>query len=123
MNPEICLEPVWHKEKLYIKVDGKLRGQAFTLINNWSGRTYSATHECYLILYDRDELNKLTRQLSGLVNVSLRGWSEDHEVLPHALTRAWINVPDIYCETLRTMRYSQTTIKNYVSQFKAFLSF
>lgn len=74
-------------------------------------------------MYERHELNKLTEQLSMLANVSLQGWGEDQEVLPEALTRAWIKVPDIYSETLRTMRYSQTTIKNYISQFKAFLSF
>src|SRR5205814_754400 len=124
MDPIIKLEPQWHEGRLFICVSGKLRADAFRIVNNWAGRRYSATHRCYLILYERDQLTKLAKELSDFIKVDLSGWGKpDNEMLPHALTQAWIAVPDTYGQTLRKIRYSEATTKNYESQFKSFLSF
>ncbi len=120
----IRLEPLWHEELLHIAIHGKLTKEPFRIVNNWIGRRYSATHQCYLILYDQDQLMKLKDDLSAFSKIELAGWGKpDHGRLPESLTKAWISVPSIYSETLRTLRYSEVTAKNYESQFKSFLSF
>ena len=120
----IRLEPLWHEDQLHIGILGKLTKEPFRIIHNWSGRRYSATQRCYLILYSQDQLLKLKDDLSAFCKIELTGWGKpDHGRLPESLTKAWILVPTIYSETLRTLRYSETTTKNYESQFKSFLSF
>jgi len=122
--PTLILEPVWHENLLFIAVRGKLQKESFRIINNWSGRKYSATHHCYLILYEPGQLAKLRTNLSIFGEVKTIGWSkEENGTLPDALTKAWITVPASYSEALSIMRYSDATIKNYESQFKIFLSF
>jgi len=120
----LTLEPVWHENHLFIAVRGKLQKESFRIVNNWAGRKYSATHQCYLILYESSELTKLKISLSNFAEVVATGWSKGPgEVLSDALTRAWVTVPACYSEALSIMRYSDATIKNYESQFKTFLSF
>jgi site-specific recombinase XerD len=120
----LTLEPVWHENLLFIAVRGKLHKESFSIVNNWEGRKYSATHHCYLILYEPLQLTKLKTNLSSFAEVVATGWGKpENEPLPSALTQAWITVPASYHEALSTMRYSEATVKNYESQFKAFLSF
>jgi len=122
--PTLTLEPVWHENLLFIAVRGKLQKELFRIVNNWEGRRYSATHQCYLILYEASQLAKLKTNLSGFAEVVTTGWGKpDNTMLPDALTRAWVSVPDCYLEALSIMRYSEATAKNYESQFSAFLSF
>lgn len=124
MYPVIKLEPQWHEDRLFISISGKLQGEAFRIVNNWAGRRYSATHRCYLIIYEGGQLTKLETALSAFAHVETQGWGKpDQGILPAPLTKAWITLPKIYTETLRMMRYSKATALNYESQFKSFLSF
>jgi integrase/recombinase XerD len=120
----LILEPVWHDNHLFIAIRGKLQKESFRIINNWVSRRYSATHQCYLILYEASQLTTLKTCLSNFAEVEATGWGNfESGVLPDVLTKAWITVPNTYREALTIMRYSETTAKNYESQFKAFLSF
>lgn len=122
--PPITLEPVWHENHLFIAIRGRLQSDTFRIVNNWAGRKYSATHQCYLVLYESTQLANLKTCLSSFTNVASNGWGKsENEPLPSSLTQAWITVPASYLEALSTMRYSEATAKNYESQFKAFLSF
>src|SRR5882724_10588989 len=120
----IQLEPLWHEGQLYISIRGKLIKESFATVNNWIGRRYSATHQCYLLLYKESDLVNLKDRLSTFSKVELNGWGKlEHGSLPEPLTKAWISIPSCYAEKLRIMRYSEATAKNYKSQFKSFLSF
>lgn len=124
MNELITLEPLWHRDELNIRIRGSLREKAFDVVNQWPGRKYSATHRCYLIPYTPEVLHRLHASLSVITTVTHQDWGDlDQRILPETLTKAWIALPIIYGETLRLMRYSPATIKNYESQFRSFLSF
>ena len=119
----ITLSPLWHNNQLCIAIGGRLRGDAFNVVNITSGRKYSKTHQCYYIPFTREVLIRLRAELNKYCNVELKGWGEKGKPLPDVLEKAWVSVPTIYAETLIQLRYSEATIKNYEVQFKKFLGY
>jgi integrase/recombinase XerD len=122
-NP-ITLEPLWHRNQLFIRIRGRLADNTFKTINQWTGRKYSATHQCYLILYSHDVLLKLKEELAAFASVELTGWGNpENGVLPDKVTKAWVELPADFTETLVRLRYAEATRENYVVQFKKFLAY
>ncbi len=116
----ISIEPLYHHDELWICFKGYLRGEAYTIVNKFPGRRYSATHKCYYIPYSQTALSEVEQALSHVEDIRLAGWDnvelgkkEETDIL----------VPELYSETLIKMRYSDATLANYVAQFKAFLRF
>ena len=120
----ILLEPLWHNDQLCIAIRGKLEKEIFRIINNFDARKYSATHACYYLPYSADVLMKLSDDLRLYTNTDVSAWQcQAGGMLPEALTKAWVKVPDSYVEMLLKKRYSEATTENYKSQFRSFLSF
>lgn len=120
----IHIKPILHGDILCIAFAGKLKGDAFKIVNNFVGRKYSATHGCYYIPYSSDNLKEITAKLKSIIAVDVSYWS-DETLLPAspATLKPWINIPPKFTETLTRLRYSHATIENYVVQFKLFLRF
>lgn len=120
----ISLKPFWHRDVLCIGFSGKLSGDVYRLVNNFPGRTYSATHNCYYVVYSEARLKELTTLLKTVTPVDVSEWSEVTS-LPQdtARVKPWVTVPPAYRETLIKMRYSTATLDNYMAQFNLFLGF
>jgi site-specific recombinase XerD len=118
------LEPLWHDDHLFIAIRGWMEKPVFHVVNNFPGRLYSKTHQCYYVPYEDEQLKKLTTLLGSFVAIDTSAWEKaPGELLPGALSRAWVEMPPLFKETLVKLRYSEATIENYVSQFHAFLSY
>ena len=120
----IYIKPIMYDDVLYIAFFGKLRGDAFKLINNLKNRKYSKTHGCYYVPYSAESLANIVVALKAASEIDTAEWS-DETLLPEdtAMLRPWVILPTLYRETLVKMRYSEITIENYISQFKLFLGF
>ena len=120
----IHLKPLWHNDELFISFSGNLKGDAFTIVNNFPDRKYSSTHRCYYIPYSIKSFQDINQKLQEVSEINTSEWS-DITLLPKdpAMLKPWISTPPDYREWLVKMRYSDATIDNYVVQFKLFLSF
>lgn len=118
----ISLEPLRHRELLCIAIRGKLPPECKKVIEDFPGRSYSATHGCYYVVFDRTRLEEL-KVLLAPFGCEETGWdtleAADMSVLPGPQ-----NIfPPEYEEMLIRMRYSDATRLNYISQFRFFLNF
>ncbi|MFM8913903.1 MAG: hypothetical protein ACKOE6_13455, partial [Flammeovirgaceae bacterium] len=86
----ITLYPQWHDDRLFVAIGGKLRGQAFNIINNTPGRQYSRTHGGYLVPFSKHVLLQLKAELAECEIVHLAGWGEKGKPLPEQLEKAWV---------------------------------
>lgn len=120
----ISLKPLWHRDVLCIGFTGRLAGDAYRLVTNFPGRTYSATHSCYYVIYSAARLKELVHLLEAVSVVDTSEWS-GVTFLPQdaALIKPWVILPPAYRETLVKMRYSPATLDNYLAQFNLFLGF
>jgi site-specific recombinase XerD len=117
----ISLVPFYHKHQLWIGISGKLKGEAFKLIDNFPGREYSFKHHCYYVPFSDGNLHQLANRLRPFEIIDTSGWIDQTDHLP--VRQASISVPPLYRETLVKMRYSEATISNYLTQFKQFLEY
>jgi site-specific recombinase XerD len=118
----ITIEPLWHKNNLWISSNGYLEAVAFKVINEFPGRKYSATHRRYYIPYSKNGLDHIFHGLKKTTEVNLSGWDNRKDVNPTEKPKP-ILIPSSYRDTLIELRYSRATIDNYEAQFKLFLRY
>ncbi len=118
----ISIEPLLHKNEIWICFRGYLKGEAYTIVNSYPGRCYSATNRCYHIPYSKASLSEISIALGKVCEVQLLKWG-DKEVLEKIRGNDPVSVPLPYHETLIKLRYSPATLENYEAQFKQFLRF
>lgn len=79
---------------------------------------------CWYVPYSEKGLADLKQALETVSKVTIRDNIE--QCLPAEILlpeKPVVEVPSVYRETLQRLRYSQSSISNYVSQFNAFLLF
>ena len=121
----INLIPLWHRSILCVAIRGSLGPKAIRVIQNFPGRVYSVTHHCWYIHYTEKAMADLRARLEEVDAVTV-----DDSIgpdLPGSIIQPGGNnageLPPIYEETLRKLRYSDHSQKNYCSQFAKFLRF
>jgi len=122
----VTLQPLWHREKMCIAIYWQHNQDVERVVRNFSGRMFSISNRCWYIPYSEEQLVKLRAALEAVSPVIVSDNPEQHfpcEVLLPAVALREIVLPQEYYETLVRLRYSEATIENYVSQFKAFLAF
>ncbi|HEY3402730.1 MAG TPA: site-specific tyrosine recombinase/integron integrase [Ohtaekwangia sp.] len=107
-----------HRGQLCLFIEGKLKHDSLFAIRNFKGRKYSSTHARWYIPYEVEVADKLKAVLQRFDEVQCV-WADADKPLD---TTCWL-VPEVYTETLRRLRYSDTTVKNYTIQFQKFLEF
>ncbi len=125
MSSSISLQPLLHKNNLCVAIRGvKPYSPAEKAIRSFPGRCYSQTHTCWYIPFTPESLVKLQHTLSVLGTVTLAdNPTQKLQTSVFIPQPPAVAVPERYRETLVTMRYSEATRENYLSQFKAFLLF
>jgi site-specific recombinase XerD len=119
----IHILPIRHHNILSISFKGRLEGQAFAIVNTFPGRRYSATFKRYYIPYSADSFEKITHALKEVTAIDVSGWSDITEPSRSTHTKALVEIPALYRETLVKRRYSEATVENYLIQFRFFLEF
>lgn len=123
MMNSVQLIPLWHRDQLCVAVRGKLQGELYRAIKTDRERKYSITHNCFYYVYQEGLPAALFERFSKYGAV-LAGWEmEEGKAMNDALIRQYISVPENYIERLKTLRYSEASVKNYVSQFRNFMAF
>jgi site-specific recombinase XerD len=115
--------PIYHNNILFISFKGWLEREAFTVVNTYPGRRYSATHKRYYIPYSADALQKITLALKEVADVKVLDWPEATDLQPPVQTKTLVIIPALYREIMVRKRYSAATIDNYIIQFRFFLEF
>jgi len=118
----ISIEPLLHKNELWICFRGYLKGAAYTIVNDSPGRQYSSTNRCYYVPYSEASLKDLSKALGQVTDVQLQKWDQQ-EVVEKIRNLLPVTIPQSYHETLIRIRYSEATKENYESQFRQFLRF
>jgi integrase/recombinase XerD len=113
----IRLERLEHNGMTCIAVRGKIAASLSNWILNIAEIRYSRTHQCFYLVYSAETLTWFSAKIKDHDEVVCCGW-DDPEPVENS-----IQVPAEYRECLIRMRYSGATVKNYETQFKAFLRF
>lgn len=124
MIPIVTLHPLLHRNQLCVAIRWQSNAVVEQVVRSFPGRLFSITHRCWYIPYAEEPLAQLKAHLAPHCQVQLH--DNLQQELPHQLmapAAAEVTLPPDYLETLIRMRYSPMTIENYVSQFKAFLTF
>lgn len=124
MIPIVTLHPLLHRNQLCVAIRWQNSAVVERVVRSFPGRLFSITHRCWYIPHAEDKLQELKARLAPHCHVHLH----DHlqQDLPHPIMAPpapEVTLPPDYLETLLRMRYSPMTIENYVSQFKAFLTY
>lgn len=93
-------------------------------MRSFPGRKFSITHRCWYIPYSDEQVANLRTALERVDAVELNDNVEQdltREVMLPAAPE--LVLPPDYHDMLVRMRYSEATIHNYESQFKAFLAY
>src|SRR5688572_22705859 len=109
----IILTPLLHRKKLCIAIRGLLSKEPDSIIRAFPGRLYSATYQCWYIPYSETGLEELMSALGQVDTVKLD--NNDLQELPAKLPEPSqeVALPPLYDETLRKLRYSEHSRKNY----------
>jgi integrase/recombinase XerD len=114
----IELTPLWHRDVYCIAIRN-LNSRANELVRNFPERKFSKTHGCWYVAYSPATLDLLYQKLSEIDTVCMPQLFEAKvTTLP-----AQLPLPAGYRECLVRLRYSESTIKNYESQMRMFLSY
>jgi integrase/recombinase XerD len=117
----IVFTPLIHRQKLCIAIRGVVSKEADRIIRDFPGRLYSVTHRCWYVPYSESGLNELKSCL-GRVDVVELADNDLHDLPVKLLSPSpEIELPVLYDETLRKLRYSEHSRKNYCTQFLKFL--
>lgn len=110
-----------HRDQVNIAIDGELKREAYKVVRNHPGVTYSITHNLFYFKYDPTSFEELKQKLKSLtkftdeVNIA--------ELETRMIEQLNLQAPPGYEELLTTMRYSEATKGTYISQLKRFLLF
>jgi integrase/recombinase XerD len=119
----IKLEPLIHKESLCIAIKGKYDSRVSAFLRKVPGIAYTSTHGCYYVAYHPQALERLRQDLSKIDPQTEDAWKFDDPEERLKFLRYWISVPPSYRDHLIKRRYSEATLENYESQFRAFLAY
>jgi integrase/recombinase XerD len=122
----VTLQPLWHRNKLCVGIRWRHNDAIDKAVRQFEGRQFSITKRCWYIPYSLEQLVKLRQLLEPICEVIVCDNQEQdfpRELLLPEKKTTEIKLPPDYIETLKRLRYSEATRENYVSQFKAFLSF
>jgi hypothetical protein len=111
----IKLGRIFHRGSPCILVSGQLTGLVYHTIRNCPGCSYSKTYSAFYFIYQRDTLDKLVGVLRNYVEVVVDDF-EPENVLSGTL-------PSEFTELMQRLGYSDSTCKNYSSQFGNFINF
>jgi integrase/recombinase XerD len=111
----IKLGRIFHRGSSCILISGQLSGLAYRAIRACPGCTYSKTHSGFYFIYQRETFDKLVVSLRHYVEIVVDDFEPEDE-----LKR---NVPAEYIELMQRLGYSDSTCKNYCSQFSNFINF
>lgn len=122
----ITLQPLMHRERLCIAMHGVYSPGILPIIKQQPDVSYTRTHQCWYILYSEKNLHTIRAVLEHISPVKVIDNQE--QSLPASLFDAvsepiLIVLPKEYEETLRKLRYSESTLNNYVIQFRKFLEY
>ena len=122
----ITLQPLLHHGQLCVALRGIYSGSVSSIIKDTPGIKYTKTHKCWYLPFDAASYARLMNVLTGFGPVKLV--DNDAQGLGAALfsekhKKSSIQVPALYHETLRKLRYSDSTCENYCIQFKKFLEY
>lgn len=118
----ITLAPLLHRGKLCVSITG-LNAHADKLVRALPGRRYSATHRCWYIPLSETSLEQLTASLSAVDKVNVAPNVDQDLPVSLLYPSPEVVLPSLYDETLRKLRYSEHSRKNYCVQFLKFLQF
>jgi integrase/recombinase XerD len=121
----VTLQPLLHRNKLCVAILWNSNKVIDKAVRNFCGRQFSISKRCWYIPYSEEQFRKLCEELGKVSEVVICDNAEQdfpkELLLPEK--SAEVTLPPDYIETLKRLRYSEATVENYVSQFKAFLSF
>lgn len=118
----ITLTPLLHRGRLCIAIKG-LNELADKLVRGFPGRLYSATHRCWYIPLSDTSLEELTEVLSAADAINVVANTAQDLPVSLLYPSPEVTLPPIYNETLRKLRYSEHSRKNYCTQFLKFLQY
>ena len=118
----ITLEQIEHRQMKCIAIRGRYGKETHERLKGIDALSYSTTHSCYYVKYEESVLEELRTFLSESEIVNVIGFESDRDEKPPTPATC-SEVPREYVEQLLKARYSDSTQKNYVSQFRLFLSF
>lgn len=122
----ITLQPLMHREKLCIAMHGVYRSDILPLIKQQPKVRYTQTHRCWYIPYSEENLKSLRSVLENVTAVKMVDNTEQQlpsSLLYEVAEPILVVLPPLYTETLRKLRYSESTLQNYVIQFRKFLEY
>jgi integrase/recombinase XerD len=111
----VKLELIVHRHQECIAIRGNYSRHSYLELRKFPGIKYSATFSCLYLAYSQDNVEEITRRLSP--------FDEVVSMIGRRIPKRNVDFPAEYDHMLERMRYSDSTRKNYHSQFHSFLEF
>ena len=125
--PEVIVKPIIHRGQPFIGVFFEKDYPLIVAVKTIPLIRFSKTFACWYVPYSKDLLMVLRKAFEGTAFINAEALTKDRPVsqeistaVPYGITRK--GCPPEFIDLLVRKRYSEATLKTYISQFELFMN-